>query len=74
RRFGESIEAGERALAAGGGDRPEVVFNLAFAYEATDRNKALALWRRCVELTEDNPRYSQACETAKRRIAKLGER
>lgn len=73
RRFGESIEAGERALLAGGEDRVEVIYNLAFAYEATDRSRALALWKRCMELTENIPRYSEAYETAKRRIAKLEE-
>ncbi len=71
--FRESIETGERALQASAQERPEVVYNLAVAYEGTDKQRALALWKRFLLLAENDPRYSAACETAKRRMAKLGE-
>jgi tetratricopeptide (TPR) repeat protein len=70
-RFPESVEAGERALQAGGQERPEVIHNLAAAYESVDRLRALIYWKRFVELAEADPMYAQAREAAKRRIAGL---
>jgi tetratricopeptide (TPR) repeat protein len=67
-RFAESVQTGERALRAGGVDKPEVFYNLALAYEKLNRRQAVVLWKRFLELAHGDPKFIQACEKAKRQL------
>ncbi|MDQ7778617.1 MAG: tetratricopeptide repeat protein [Planctomycetota bacterium] len=69
----KAISYGEDALRLGQGDSPELLHNLATAYESADRARAMLLWERFIELTRDKPRYAGVRKAAVERLRVLRE-
>ncbi len=73
KRFEDAVRFGEDALAVGAGELPELLHNLATAYETRDVEKAVSTWQRFLQATEKDAKYAEAAKTAREHIRKLRE-